>query len=111
MEEKKLRQPSKITITIISIISIIIIILTSPLGRIAKGYLFFGTDVCDCKKESSYTSSNMPILTPPSGLAVMTSYRCELCFKKITYGNSNTPVICDTCSTLTNRCNRCGGLK
>lgn len=109
MEEKKLKRPSKITLTLISVISIIVIILTSPLGRIAKGYVFYGTDECTCSKRND-SSSRDPFM-PPSGLAVMTDYRCELCYKKITYGNSNTPKLCNTCSILTQRCDRCGKLK
>lgn len=42
------------------------------------------------------------------GGAAMTSWECALCPQSFINGSTNTPTLCDACSTKENRCRRCG---
>lgn len=41
-------------------------------------------------------------------LTAVSSFKCDLCGKFSKYSSSPTPIICDFCAEITNRCEWCG---
>lgn len=89
-------------VTILVIFEIVnAVYLITPLSKILKGYMVFGTQKCDTKNNihQSYSAQNM--------LDVMVDCECKICGKEFQTSGGEY-MICTICSTLTHRCTICG---
>lgn len=66
--------------------------------RISKGYRIYGNDYC-------IINHYLEI-----GGDAFIYWTCKLCGKTATNSDTNVPEICNICSALTGRCNKCGKL-
>ena len=76
------------------------VFLITPLSKIVKGYIVYGTKKCDTnsKIHKTYEMENM--------LDVMVDCKCDICGKEFQTSGGRY-VICTTCSALTHRCSIC----
>lgn len=85
------------------IIAILVIVVVSIIAfinlRISNGYKIYGNDYCNTKHYLE------------SGGDAFTVWTCKLCGKSATNPDTNVPEICNMCSFLTGRCNKCGKLE
>ena len=82
----------------ILLLILVILIVSLIIVRISKGYKIYGNDYCN-------TAHHFEV-----GGDAFTDWTCNLCGKTATNPDTNVPEICDICSILTGRCNKCGKL-
>ena len=92
-----MKKRMKCIVIIISVIVIFLIIAFMNLPRL-KGYMTYGNDYCNTKHRQW-------------GGDALTDWTCGLCGKSATNSDTNVPEICNRCSSLTGRCNKCGKLE
>ena len=92
-----MKKQMKFIIIIIFIIVVFLIIAFMNL-RI-KGYKSYGNDYCNTNH------------TLECGGDALTDWSCRLCGKRVTNPDTNVPEICNMCSYITGRCNKCGRLE
>lgn len=91
------KQMKFIIITIFAIVVLLIIAFINL--RISNGYKIFGNNYCNT---NHYLEG---------GGDAFTDWECKLCGKNATNPDTNVPEICNMCSILTGRCNKCGKLE
>ena len=81
-----------------NIIIIILVIVLVLIGlyeyRTIKGYILFGNE--KCKGHNNFQAGDL-----------FTSWECEICGYKDVNPDTNTPLICANCSSITMRCQKC----
>ena len=84
-------------------------VIKSPISKIV-----YGNNQCTLLTKDS-NSNNQKIIYgdknhPVFGGCMITLWKCNLCWRFDESGTTNTPELCNLCSRLTNRCNKCGDL-
>ena len=91
-----------IVLILIIIIGVILFILNNSSNSneelIQKGYEIFGDNYCTTDHSKEF------------GGDAFTDWECSLCEKKATNPDTNTPVLCNSCANITERCSKCGKL-
>lgn len=88
-----------ISIVVIAIILVVGVKLLTSKGELSqKASEIFGSIYCD---------GNHLILAGDA----MTPWTCELCGYSGVNPDTDAPILCNTCSNLTGRCNKCGKLE
>lgn len=93
-----MKKQMKFIVIIIFVIVLFLIIafINSPISKANKIY---GNDYCNI---NHYIEG---------GGDAFTEWTCKLCGKSATNSDTNVPEICNMCSVLTGRCNKCGKLE
>lgn len=78
---------------------------------IKKANKLYGQEICtkvinNVAPNDMYEDADHPSL----GGQAITSWRCEICKKFYQHGSTNTPILCDECARIANRCYKCGNL-